>query len=231
MDFLFVELMLWGRAQGYRWFNLGMAPLAGLEQHRLAPMWHKAGRLVFRYGEEFYNFAGLRQYKDKFLPEWRPRYLAAPGRLALPRVLLDVTALISGRADRRAQAATADEPAGAYRKAGSTHEGARACLLAHGCGAGQPARDRRRDDRVPGPRSGVDRVTGRQAAVFRRFLSGDGGWNKGVVDMARHLAEEGALVAGVDIRKIAQPPAGDAGPVHQRCGEPRGTVASCRAGP
>jgi phosphatidylglycerol lysyltransferase len=107
MDFLFVELMLWGRAQGYRWFNLGMAPLAGLEQHRLAPMWHKAGRLVFRYGEEFYNFAGLRQYKDKFLPEWRPRYLAAPGRLALPRVLFDVTELISGRREPRPPAAAA----------------------------------------------------------------------------------------------------------------------------
>lgn len=97
MDFLFIELMLRGRAQGYRWFNLGMAPLAGLEEHRLAPVWHKVGRFVYRHGEDFYNFEGLRQYKEKFLPEWRPRYLAAPGRLALPRVLLDVTALISGR--------------------------------------------------------------------------------------------------------------------------------------
>lgn len=96
MDFLFTELMLWGRSQGYRWFNLGMAPLAGLEEHRLAPAWHKIGRFVYRHGEEFYNFEGLRQYKEKFLPEWRPRYLAAPGRLALPRVLFDVTTLISG---------------------------------------------------------------------------------------------------------------------------------------
>jgi phosphatidylglycerol lysyltransferase len=96
MDFLFVELMLWGKAQGHRWFNLGMAPLSGLEAHRLAPAWHKVGRLIYRYGENFYNFEGLRQYKEKFLPEWRPRYLAAPGGLAQPRVLLDVTALISG---------------------------------------------------------------------------------------------------------------------------------------
>jgi phosphatidylglycerol lysyltransferase len=96
MDFLFIELMLWGRTQGYRWFNLGMAPLAGLESHRLAPAWHKIGRFIYRHGEDFYNFEGLRQYKEKFLPEWRPRYLAAPGRLALPRVLLDVTTLISG---------------------------------------------------------------------------------------------------------------------------------------
>jgi phosphatidylglycerol lysyltransferase len=96
MDFLFIELMLWGKAEGYRWFNLGMAPLAGLEVHRLAPAWHKVGRLIYRYGEDFYNFEGLRQYKEKFLPEWQPRYLAAPGGLAQPRVLLDVTSLISG---------------------------------------------------------------------------------------------------------------------------------------
>jgi phosphatidylglycerol lysyltransferase len=96
MDFLFAECMAWGRAQGFSWFNLGMAPLAGLEMHPLAPAWHKLGRLIYRYGENFYNFEGLRKYKEKFWPEWRPRYLAAPGGLTLPRVLFDVTALISG---------------------------------------------------------------------------------------------------------------------------------------
>jgi phosphatidylglycerol lysyltransferase len=98
MDYLFVELMLWGRGRGYKWFNLGMAPLAGLEERRLAPAWHKFGRLVYRWGEDFYNFEGLKRYKEKFLPQWRPRFLAAPGGLALPRILLDVTTLISGGA-------------------------------------------------------------------------------------------------------------------------------------
>ncbi len=31
------------------------------------------------------------------------------------------------------------------------------------------------------------------------FISGDGGWNHGVIEMARHLADRGALVAGIDI--------------------------------
>jgi phosphatidylglycerol lysyltransferase len=96
MDYLMVEVMLWARAQGYAWFNLGMAPLSGLEEHPLAPAWHKLGRLVQRYGENFYNFEGLRRFKEKFLPVWRPRYLAAPGGLALPGALVDVTTLISG---------------------------------------------------------------------------------------------------------------------------------------
>ncbi|MEO8225370.1 MAG: bifunctional lysylphosphatidylglycerol flippase/synthetase MprF, partial [Gammaproteobacteria bacterium] len=96
MDYLFTELLLWGHAQGYRYFSLGMAPLSGLERHPLAPAWHRVGNLVFRYGEHFYNFSGLRRYKAKFLPEWQPRYLASPGGLALPRVLLDVATLIAG---------------------------------------------------------------------------------------------------------------------------------------
>ena len=51
---------------------------------------------MFRHGEHFYNFGGLRDYKEKFNPDWEPRYLACPGGLALPRILLNVTALISG---------------------------------------------------------------------------------------------------------------------------------------
>jgi phosphatidylglycerol lysyltransferase len=96
MDYMFIELMLWGRAQGYRWFNLGMAPLAGLENHPLAPAWHRVGNFVFRQGEHFYNFDGLRRYKAKFDPTWVPKYLVAPGGIALPRILVDVSVLISG---------------------------------------------------------------------------------------------------------------------------------------
>jgi phosphatidylglycerol lysyltransferase len=73
-----------------------MAPLSGLEQRALAPAWHRMGKFVFDVGEHFYNFEGLRRYKEKFLPVWEPRYLAAPGGLALPRVLFDVTTLIAG---------------------------------------------------------------------------------------------------------------------------------------
>jgi type IV secretory pathway VirJ component len=34
------------------------------------------------------------------------------------------------------------------------------------------------------------------------FLSGDGGWNLGVVPMARRLSAEGALVVGIDVRAL-----------------------------
>lgn len=96
MDYLFVELLLWAQAAGYRWLNIGMSPLAGLEKHPLAPAWHRVGNFVFRYGEHFYNFEGLRRYKMKFNPTWEPKYLVAPGGMALPRILLDVSVLIAG---------------------------------------------------------------------------------------------------------------------------------------
>ena len=96
MDFMFIELMQWARQEGYRWFNLGMAPFSGLQNRRTAPLWSRLGALVFGRGERFYNFRGLHKYKDKFDPEWEPRYLAVPAGIALPLVLANIASLISG---------------------------------------------------------------------------------------------------------------------------------------
>lgn len=96
MDYLFIQLILWGQQEGYRWFNLGMAPLSGLEDRALAPLWNRLGAFVFRHGEHFYNFQGLRQYKEKFDPVWEPKYLASPGGLTLPRILANIASLIAG---------------------------------------------------------------------------------------------------------------------------------------
>jgi phosphatidylglycerol lysyltransferase len=95
MDFLFVQSLLWAKANGYQYFDLGMAPLSGIESRALAPLWNRLATLIARYGEQFYNFQGLRQYKEKFNPEWQPKYLASPGGLALPYLLTHLVALIS----------------------------------------------------------------------------------------------------------------------------------------
>lgn len=101
MDLLFVQLLLWGQAHGYRTANLGMTPLAGLmdpalERPDLAPLWARAGTYLYGRGEVLYNFQGLRSFKEKFSPVWEPRYLASPGGIALPRVLANVATLIAG---------------------------------------------------------------------------------------------------------------------------------------
>lgn len=96
MEYLFIQLMLWGKQEGYRWFNLGMAPLSGLENDPLSPLWSRIGTFIFRQGEHFYNFQGLREYKEKFGPVWEPKYLASPGRFSLPHILIDIASHISG---------------------------------------------------------------------------------------------------------------------------------------
>lgn len=96
MDFLFIELMLWGKSEGYQWFNLGMAPFAGMETRSLTPFWNRLGSMIFRHGEHFYNFQGLRQYKQKFDPVWEPKYLVSPGGLAVPRILSNIASLVAG---------------------------------------------------------------------------------------------------------------------------------------
>ncbi len=94
MDCLFVSLMLWGKQQGYQWFDLGMAPLSGLAGRQFAPLWNRIGGLIYDRGEAFYNFNGLRAWKNKFQPVWNPRYLAIQKTWDLPAVILDITTLI-----------------------------------------------------------------------------------------------------------------------------------------
>jgi len=96
MDYLFIKTILWGQSEGYKWFNIGMAPLSGLQDHTLAPLWNRLGSFIYRHGENFYNFQGLRQYKEKFEPRWEPKYIAAPGGLRLPQILTNLASLISG---------------------------------------------------------------------------------------------------------------------------------------
>ncbi|SEK35931.1 phosphatidylglycerol lysyltransferase [Sphingomonas palmae] len=94
MDFLFVHVMQWAREQGYERFSLGIAPLSGIAGRRLAPAWARAAALVFQHGERFYGFRGLRTYKEKFAPDWEPRYIAGPRGLGLVQALRDLSRLI-----------------------------------------------------------------------------------------------------------------------------------------
>jgi phosphatidylglycerol lysyltransferase len=96
MDFLIASILLHLQAQGYRRFGLGMSPMAGMAERSGAPKWQRIGRLVFEHGDRFYNFRGLRSFKDKFAPVWEARFLAAPRGLATAFILADVTTLIAG---------------------------------------------------------------------------------------------------------------------------------------
>jgi len=96
IEFLFINLIEHYRDQGVREFSLGMAPLAGLEARHGLRIWNRFGGLLFRHGGAFYNFEGLRNFKQKFHPEWRARFVAVPGGTMPLVVLKDVAILIAG---------------------------------------------------------------------------------------------------------------------------------------
>jgi phosphatidylglycerol lysyltransferase len=96
MEGLLVHAMTWGKKEGYRWFSLGMAPLSGFERSPVAQLWTRLGSFLYQHGEAFYHFQGLRAYKEKFHPQWEPRYLVYQGGFRLPRILADVSALVAG---------------------------------------------------------------------------------------------------------------------------------------
>ncbi|MBD9417385.1 bifunctional lysylphosphatidylglycerol flippase/synthetase MprF [Pseudomonas sp. PDM16] len=96
MEFLMLGLILHFKSEGYQRFSLGMVPLSGLQPRRGAPMTQRLGSLVFRRGEQLYNFQGLRRFKDKFQPDWEPRYMAVPAGLDPLVALADTAALIAG---------------------------------------------------------------------------------------------------------------------------------------
>jgi phosphatidylglycerol lysyltransferase len=95
MDFMFVALMQWGQSQGYGRLSLGIAPMSGIDARRLAPLWARVANAIFRHGERYYGFGGLRRYKEKFAPVWTPRYLAAPRGIATVQALFDILMLVS----------------------------------------------------------------------------------------------------------------------------------------
>lgn len=96
MDALFAKLLMAGKEEGYKWFNLGAAPLSGLSGSRLASRWNRFGSFIYKRGADLYHFGGLKAFKEKFDPVWTPHYMVCPGGLETPRALLDATTLING---------------------------------------------------------------------------------------------------------------------------------------
>lgn len=97
MDLLFVRVLQQAQHDGYTWFNVGMSPLPSA--HDTPGGWGLRTRVYAaarRCAENFYNVEGLRQYKEKFGPEWSDRYLITQSTPDLLPALADVAMLTSG---------------------------------------------------------------------------------------------------------------------------------------
>jgi phosphatidylglycerol lysyltransferase len=87
MEFLFASMLQWAKSQGYATFSLGLSAIAGVGEKPDDPRIEQALHTLSDYVSRFYNFKGLRNFKEKFHPNWEPRYLIYQGTTSLPLVL------------------------------------------------------------------------------------------------------------------------------------------------
>jgi phosphatidylglycerol lysyltransferase len=97
MEYLLTELMLTLREEGYRRFDLGLAPLAGVGDQPGATLQERALSQLYERLTRFFSYKGLRFYKAKFEPDWEERFLVyGVGPLALARVGVALTRVTEG---------------------------------------------------------------------------------------------------------------------------------------
>ena len=95
MDAIFLNLIDYAKDKGCERFNLGMAPLSNVGESDFAHREERLAKFVYNNGRYWYGFKGLRNFKEKFEPDWESRFLAYPSSAFLPSLLLDVALLIS----------------------------------------------------------------------------------------------------------------------------------------
>lgn len=98
-DYLLLEVMFWAREKGIKWFNLGVAPLLDLEESPLAPFKDQMGEIFSPYGNAA-NRQDIRKEKERFNPEWSPKYIAASGNLPLAVAFNNIRSLV-GKVPRK----------------------------------------------------------------------------------------------------------------------------------
>jgi phosphatidylglycerol lysyltransferase len=95
MDYLFAQMMVNMRNEGYRTFNFGVAPFVGIGNRPDATMTEKTVNQIFERLDWFVHSKGIKQYKHKFDPQWKDSFVAYQGGiLGLLRLALNVNRIL-----------------------------------------------------------------------------------------------------------------------------------------
>lgn len=73
LEFLLVNLFFHFKDSGYKYVNMGLAPMSGLD--RAKDISERTMRFAYEEIRVFSRYKGLRNFKEKFFPEWQNRYL------------------------------------------------------------------------------------------------------------------------------------------------------------
>ena len=95
MDYLFAQMMLIQKNEGFRMFNFAVAPFVGIGDRPNATLTEKAVNQIFERLDWFLHSKGIKQYKLKFEPRWRDVYVAYQGGpIGLLRLALNVNRIL-----------------------------------------------------------------------------------------------------------------------------------------
>lgn len=95
MDYLFLNLIIYSKNEGYKNFNLGMAPLLNVGKTFFSREIESLSSLVYNHGAKIYSFDGLFKYKNKFKPIWRPKYIVYKKSDNILNVIINLVRLIN----------------------------------------------------------------------------------------------------------------------------------------
>ena len=73
MDYMLIELFKYFKTNGIRYVNLGFAPMSGLNDPHNFP--EKSMKFAYEKIRSFSHYKGMRDYKEKFDPEWNDKFL------------------------------------------------------------------------------------------------------------------------------------------------------------
>lgn len=95
MDYLFMQMMLIQKNEGFHTFNFAVAPFVGIGNRPNATLTEKAVNQVFERLDWFLHSNGIKQYKLKFEPQWRDVFVAYQGGpIGLLRLALNVNRIL-----------------------------------------------------------------------------------------------------------------------------------------
>jgi len=90
IDALLMQTMLDAKGRGLQWFSLGLAPLAGVGTGKQGATLPERTLHALYENYSGFSYRGLREFKDKFCPVWRPRYLVFERSIQLPSIGLAI---------------------------------------------------------------------------------------------------------------------------------------------
>lgn len=96
MEFLLVNTILAAQDRGYDSFSLGLSALSGLDRIEQPNQVEQGLDYLYRHLDRFYRFQGLHSFKEKFHPDWQPRYWVYPNLAALPSLVVALIRADSG---------------------------------------------------------------------------------------------------------------------------------------